>query len=344
MPDEDLSFDDLVRGPITFAAGSFPDFVVVRPGGQPLYTLVNPVDDALMRVTDVLRGEDLLPSTPRQIALYHALIDIGVASWVPRFGHMPLVLGDGTKKLSKRDPESNLFLHRERGFIPEGLLNYLALLGWSIGPDRDVFSQAELAAAFDIRNVNPNPARFDLKKAESINGDHIRMLDVDDLAARIVPYLQVKDVLPAEPSAEQLAPAARARRPLVQERMQLLGQAPDLLGSFFITADALVAGRGRASPACRGTPPRCSPRRRWRSRRSTDWTVDGVKAALERALIDEPRPQAARRVQPGAGRDERAARVAAAVRVARDPRQRRVASPASAGCAAPSRPRRERRA
>ena len=285
VPDEDLSFDDLVRGPITFAAGSFPDFVVVRPGGQPLYTLVNPVDDALMRVTDVLRGEDLLPSTPRQIALYHALIDIGVASWVPRFGHMPLVLGDGTKKLSKRDPESNLFLHRERGFIPEGLLNYLALLGWSIGPDRDVFTQAELAAAFDITNVNPNPARFDLKKAESINGDHIRMLDVDDLTARIVPYLQVKDVLPEEPSAEQLA-LLRTLTPLVQERMQLLGQAPDLLGSFFITADALLADEAAvaslpknaaevlaAAEVALGTV--------------EDWTVDGVKAALEHALIDD---------------------------------------------------------
>ena len=258
--------------------------MLVRPGGQPLYTLVNPVDDALMRITHVLRGEDLLPSTPRQIALYHALIDIGVAEWVPRFGHMPLVLGEGTKKLSKRDPESNLFLHRERGFIPEGLLNYLALLGWSIGPDRDVFSQAELTAAFDITSVNPNPARFDLKKAESINGDHIRLLDPDDLAARLVPYLQVHDVLPAEPSADQLA-LLRTLTPLVQERMQLLGQAPDLLGSFFTTSDALVlddaavaalpqnAGEvlAAAEAALDGVE---------------DWGVDGVRVALEGALID----------------------------------------------------------
>ena len=95
-----------------------------------MYTLVNPVDDALMKITHVLRGEDLLPSTPRQIALYQALIRIGVAERVPEFAHLPSVLGDGNKKLSKRDPQSNLFLHRDRGFIPEGLLNYLALLGW----------------------------------------------------------------------------------------------------------------------------------------------------------------------------------------------------------------------
>src|SRR5690606_40145375 len=114
-------------------------------------------------------GEDLLSSTPRQIALYRALVDIGVADGVPEFGHMPMVLGEGTKKLSKRDPESNLFHHRERGFLREGLLNYLALLGWSISADRDVFTVDELIAAFDIANVNPNPARFDLKKAEAIN-------------------------------------------------------------------------------------------------------------------------------------------------------------------------------
>jgi len=144
-----------VRGPITFPAGSTTDFVVVRPNGAPLYTFVNPVDDALMGVTHVLRGEDLLSSTPRQIALYTALIEIGVTTFIPRFGHLPYVMGEGNKKLSKRDPESNLFHHRERGFIPEGLLNYLSLLGWSIASDRDIFSRAELIEAFDIVDVIP---------------------------------------------------------------------------------------------------------------------------------------------------------------------------------------------
>ena len=287
VPDEDLSFDDLIRGPITFAAGSFPDFVVVRPGGQPLYTLVNPVDDALMRITHVLRGEDLLPSTPRQIALYHALIDIGAAEAVPRFGHMPLVLGDGTKKLSKRDPESNLFLHRERGFIPEGLLNYLALLGWSIGPDRDVFSRDEMAAAFEIGSVNPNPARFDLKKAESINGDHIRLLDPDDLAGRMVPYLQVRDVLPEAPTAAQLA-LLRELTPLVQERMQLLGQSPDLLGSFFTTAGALAVD----PDAVRGLPKNAAEvlaaaQAALATVDEAAWSASAVQHALESALVEE---------------------------------------------------------
>lgn len=185
MPDEDLSWRDLVRGETTFAAGTVPDFALTRASGDPLYTLVNPVDDALMGITHVLRGEDLLPSTPRQIALHRALIRVGVGTVIPEYAHLPTVLGDGTKKLSKRDPQSNLFLHRDRGFLPEGLLNYLALLGWGIADDRDIFTLPEMVEAFDVVNVNSNPARFDQKKADAVNAEHIRMLDAGDFAARL---------------------------------------------------------------------------------------------------------------------------------------------------------------
>jgi len=233
VPDHDLTYVDLIRGEVTFPAGSFPDFVVVRAGGQALYTFTNPVDDALMGITHVIRGEDLMPSTARQLALYAALIDAGVTSFVPRFGHMPLVLGEtGNKKLSKRDPQANLFLQREKGFIHEGLLNYLALLGWSIAADRDVFSLDEFTAAFDIADVNPNPARFDQKKAESINGDHIRMLEPADFAARLVPYLAAAGLVSEPPTPDQQR-ILDAAAPLVQERMQLLGEAPGLLGFLF---------------------------------------------------------------------------------------------------------------
>jgi glutamyl-tRNA synthetase len=237
VPDRDLSFDDLVRGPITFPVGSFTDFVVVRPNGIPLYTFVNPVDDALMGITHVLRGEDILSSTPRQIALYEALVEIGIATAIPRFGHLPYVMGDKNKKLSKRDPESNLFLHREHGMIPEGLVNYLALLGWSLSHDRDVFSMDEMVAAFDVADVNPNPARFDEKKAESINGDHIRLLPPEDFAERLVPYLD--GIVSDPPTAEQRA-LLTAAAPLVQERMQLLGEAPGMLAFLFTSDDGLV--------------------------------------------------------------------------------------------------------
>ncbi|WP_246475701.1 glutamate--tRNA ligase [Brevibacterium renqingii] len=244
MPDEDITFTDLVRGEITFKAGSVPDYVVVRTNGQPLYTLVNPVDDALMGITHVLRGEDILSSTPRQIALYESLKAIGVAEATPEFGHLPYVMGAGNKKLSKRDPESNLFLHRENGFIPEGLINYLALLGWSIAPDRDVFSVAEFTEAFDIHDVLPNPARFDVKKATAINADHIRLLEPTDFRDRLVPYLQAAEVLPAEPTDAQLAVLDQAA-PLVQTRMKLLAEAPDLLAFLFTSdADLVIAEDG----------------------------------------------------------------------------------------------------
>ena len=239
VPDVDITFTDLVRGEITFPAGSFPDFVVVRPNGQPLYTLVNPVDDALMGVTHVLRGEDLLSSTPRQIALYNAMFEAGITKFIPQFGHLPFVMGEGNKKLSKRDPESNLFHHRDRGFIPEGLLNYLALLGWSISADRDVFSLQEMVEAFDVKDVNPNPARFDQKKADAINASHIRLLTIEDFTNRIVPYLAKENVISSTPNERDLAILKQAA-PLIQERITVLSEGVPMLGFLFCQAKDIV--------------------------------------------------------------------------------------------------------
>ena len=239
VPDSDISFTDLVRGEITFPAGSFPDFVVVRPNGHPLYTLVNPVDDALMGVTHVLRGEDLLSSTPRQIALYNAMVQTGITTFIPQFGHLPYVMGEGNKKLSKRDPESNLFHHRDRGFIPEGLLNYLALLGWGLSADQDIFTLQEMAKAFDVQDVNPNPARFDLKKADAINATHIRTLSVEDFANRLIPYLQKGEVLSTPPTPAQLEILGKGA-PLIQERITVLGEAKDMLGFLFTDSSKIT--------------------------------------------------------------------------------------------------------
>jgi len=234
MPDTATTFDDLVRGEITFQPENVPDYVLVRGNGHPLYTLVNPVDDALMQITHVLRGEDLLSSTPRQIALYDALREIGVVDGsTPRFGHLPYVMGQGNKKLSKRDPEANLLGYRDRGFLPEGLLNYLALLGWAIAEDNDIFSMQEMVEAFTIERVNPNPARFDLKKAEAINATHLRALDVADLTDRMVPFLQRAELLGDEVTADQRA-LLEAAAPLVHERMTVLGEAVDMLGFLFV--------------------------------------------------------------------------------------------------------------
>jgi glutamyl-tRNA synthetase len=240
MPDRDIAFDDLVRGEISFAAQHVPDYVLVRANGHPLYTLVNPVDDALMDISHVLRGEDLLSSTPRQIALHEALAAIGVGGGrTPAFGHLPYVMGEGNRKLSKRDPEANLLGYKERGFLPEGLLNYLALLGWSIAEDRDVFSVQEMFDAFEISRVNPNPARFDLKKCEAINSTHVRGLPPEEFRDRLVPYLSIEGLVSEPPTVEQLQ-LLDAAAPLVQERMVTLGEVVGMLGFLFVPDESFA--------------------------------------------------------------------------------------------------------
>jgi glutamyl-tRNA synthetase len=290
VPSEDLGFDDLVRGPITFPVGTTTDFVVVRPNGAPLYTFVNPVDDALMGVTHVLRGEDLLSSTPRQIALYHALIEAGVTTFVPRFGHLPYVMGEGNKKLSKRDPESNLFHHRDRGFIREGLLNYLSLLGWSISADRDIFTVDEMIAAFDVADVNPNPARFDLKKAESINGDHIRLLSRDAFIERTLPYLHAAELVDANPTSHQLARLTEIS-PHIQERTQLMGEIPEMIRFLFTEdADLTVADDARSTDAARILDAASEA-----LTELVDWSTSNIEETLRTSLIErlELKPRSA---------------------------------------------------
>ncbi len=280
MPDTELGWADLVRGQTSFPAGTVPDFALTRANGDPLYTLVNPVDDAMMKITHVLRGEDLLPSTPRQIALYQALIRIGVADRIPEFGHLPTVLGEGTKKLSKRDPQSNLFAHRDRGFIPEGLLNYLALLGWSIADDRDVFSLDEMVAAFDVVNVNSNPARFDQKKADALNAEHIRLLELDDFTARLRSFL---DTHGHDTGLDDAGFAAAAA--LVQTRIVVLGDAWPLL-KFFNDAHYSLDPRAAAKELGPDAAPVLDAAIA-ALEGVGEWTTANIEAALKAALLDD---------------------------------------------------------
>jgi glutamyl-tRNA synthetase len=284
MPDEDLVWTDLVRGEVRFAAGSVPDFVLVRGNGAPLYPFVNPVDDALMGITDVLRGEDLLPSTPRQLALYAALTDIGVAQGTPRFGHLPYVTGEGNKKLSKRDPQSNLDVYRERGFLPEGFANYLALLGWSIAEDRDIFTMAEMVAAFDVTRVSANPARFDLKKAEAINATHLRALPVEEFIERVTPYLAAAGLVANPPTADQQR-ILEAIAPMAQERMIVLSEAVGLLRFLFVddveiepaAAEKQLSGPDAAEVLDAATAALAQ---------LSDWSTATVEEALRTALVE----------------------------------------------------------
>ncbi len=286
MPEGEITFDDLVRGDVTFRTEHVPDFALARANGDPLYTLVAPVDDALMDITHVLRGEDLLSSTPRQVALSRALIDIGVAKAMPRFGHLPYVMGEGNKKLSKRDPQSHLFGYRDQGFLPEGLLNYLALLGWAISGDRDVFTLEEMVEAFDIKDVNPNPARFDLKKAEAINASHMRLITLEDMTERVIPFLHAAGVVSEPITADERSLLAEAM-PLVNERMNKLAEAPDLLGFLFVADEdfernpddvaKMLDDDGRAVvqasyDALSGLVP---------------WTTEAIEEALRTALVEK---------------------------------------------------------
>jgi glutamyl-tRNA synthetase len=272
MPDEPIVFDDLVRGKTTFDTQHVPDFALTRADGSPLYTLTNPVDDATQHISHIVRGEDLMPSTPRQIPLHQALRDLGIVDApMPLFGHLPMVMGEGNQRLSKRKtPEASLKFCRERGYLPEGLKNYLALLGWAIAEDRDLFSIPEMIEAFDITDVNANPARFDVKKSEAINAAWIRRLSTEDFSRRLA------DFLPEWDRATLVAAA-----PLVQERINLLSDARDMLAFLFVDgpdfgidesarkrfdADIVRAALGALEPV-------------------TDWTTERIETALRDELV-----------------------------------------------------------
>lgn len=283
MPDQDWSWTDLVRGEVEFKSATQPDFVVARSTGAPLYTLVNPVDDALMQITHVLRGEDLLSSTPRQLALYGALQRIGITDFTPEFGHMPFVMGDGNKKLSKRDPQSDLFKHRENGIIPEGMLNYLALLGWSLSGDRDIFSVEELIANFDIKDVLGNPARFDEKKLEAINADQIRLLPAEEFEKRLRDYLDEFTDFPTDYPAEKFKIAAE----LTQTRIKVLSEAYGLL-KFLVTADAdLTLDEKAAKKNLKEAAIAPLDAGIAALEALTEWDTPTIEAALNKALIED---------------------------------------------------------
>jgi glutamyl-tRNA synthetase len=229
MPDGSTTFTDEIRGDVTFDHKFVPDFVLVRADGSPLYTLAVAVDDILMGVTHVLRGEDLLSSTPRQIRVYQAM---GVAlEDYPVFAHLPFVMGQDNAKLSKRNGEVSIAWYREQGYLPEAICNYLALLGWSPGDDRENISMKELTELFTVEKVHSSPARFDMKKLEAINGDKIRALPLDEFATWTMPFLIKAGVITGTDAEIALVKQAL---PLIQERIVKLDEAPQLLKFLFV--------------------------------------------------------------------------------------------------------------
>ena len=236
MPDGTTTFTDAIRGDVTFDHKFVPDFVLVRADGSPLYTLAVAVDDVTMEVTHVLRGEDLLSSTPRQIRVYQAM-GVKVEDY-PVFAHLPFVMGADNAKLSKRNGEVSIAWYREQGYLPEAICNYLALLGWSPGDDRENISMKELTELFTVEKVHSSPARFDMKKLEAINGDKIRALSLKEFLTWTLPFLTKAGIITGTDAEVELVKRAL---PIIQERIIKLDETPQLLKFLFVKEFAVDA-------------------------------------------------------------------------------------------------------
>ena len=280
MPDGSTTFVDAIRGEVSFEHKFVPDFVLVRGDGSPLYTLAVAVDDILMKVSHVLRGEDLLSSTPRQIRVYQAM---GVAlDDYPTFAHLPFVMGQDNAKLSKRNGEVSIAWYREAGFLPEAICNYLALLGWSPGDDRENITMKELTELFTVERVNSSPARFDMKKLEAINGDKIRALPLDEFLAWALPFLTKAKVISGTP--EEIA-VVKSALPIIQERITRLNEVPPMLKFLFVKEFAVEAES--LSKVTDAASKDVLKRAITELTPLTVWTHDSIEAALRSSLIEE---------------------------------------------------------
>ena len=260
VPGGEVTFADMVRGEMRFDAGLIGDFIIVKSDGYPTYQFASPVDDARMEITHVIRGEEHLSNTPYQLMLVDAL-------GYPRphaYAHMPLILAHDGSKLSKRKhPEANLILFRDQGYLPEALINYLALLGWNPGTEQEIFSFDELVRAFSFERVQHGGARFDWEKLNWINGEYIRGLSDEELARRLKSFLPQLD-----------EDVVRRAIPPLRTRMYKLAQAVDYLDYLWTdpptpSLDAETVERVKAAiDALKDVP----------------WEAEAIESALENAV------------------------------------------------------------
>ncbi len=220
-----VGWDDLVRGPIEFQNSELDDFVLLRSDGTPTYLLACAVDDSAMAISHVLRGEDLISGTPRQIHVYNAL---GLP--MPRFGHLPLILGPDRSKLAKRHGAVSVTEYRDQGYLAEALVNFVALLGWSPGDDRELLSREELIEAFSLEGIGRSNAVFDAEKLAWMNGVYLRNLPPDDYVARSRPFLEATFGRLSEQFDDDYVAKALM---LEQERARTLAELPQLTEFFF---------------------------------------------------------------------------------------------------------------
>ena len=262
VPGGEIRFTDMIRGEMKFDADLIGDFIIMKSDAFPTYQFASPVDDAAMKITHVIRGEEHLSNTPYQLMLVDAL---GYER-PQAYAHMPLILAqDGSKMSKRKHPEMNLALYREQGYLPEALVNYLALLGWNPGTSQEIFTFDELAHAFSFERVQHAGARFDWEKLNWINGEYIRMLSDDELAKRLRPFVPQLD----EETIRRAVPPLRTR-------MHKLAQAIDYLDYLWTdpptpTLDAETARRVRSAID---------------TLRDTPWEPEAIEAALEKAVAE----------------------------------------------------------
>ena len=222
MPDEGTtSFDDVVRGPIEFPNEKLEDVVLVRSDGRSTYNFASPMEDVWDGITHVIRGDDHVSNTPKQINIIRA-----VGGVVPVYGHVPMINGPDGKPLSKRHGSVNVQDFRRDGYLPEALLNFLALLGWAPDGETTIMSRDELIERFSLERVSPSPAQFDYAKLDWMNGMYIRALPLEEFAQRLIVYL-------GEQEYDWDSELVRRAAPLVQEKIQRLGEFPAFAGFFF---------------------------------------------------------------------------------------------------------------
>jgi len=224
----EVVFDDAIRGHLSFPADALDDFVLVRTDGTPTYNFATVVDDALMEITHIIRGDDHLSNTPRQILVFEALGHV-----VPVFAHLPMIWGPDGKRLSKRHGAASVEAYRDEGFLPEAVLNYLALLGWSLDGETTIISAQMLCDSFSLDRVSSNPAILDTDKLEWMNGAYIRELDAEGFVAHMIPWLVDAGLTTVEQTEAQRAWLLQLA-PLVSERIKRLDEIVPMVRFLFM--------------------------------------------------------------------------------------------------------------
>ncbi len=244
-PDDGVTtVHDVIRGPVEFPCSAMDDFVAVRADGAPLFVLANVVDDMDMAITHVIRGEDLLPTTPKGLLVWEALVGLG---WVtdgsagagtgttpglPRFAHLPMLVNEQRKKLSKRRDPVAVESYRDQGYLPEAFVNYLGLLGWSPPGDVEHFDLDQMLQWFRLEDVNHSPAFFDVAKLTHLNGEYIRSMPLAEFIEASRPWLAGDEVPWSSAGFDEEVFTAIA--PLVQERVAILSEVPAMVDFLFL--------------------------------------------------------------------------------------------------------------